>query len=214
MKKLKEKFNNNEKIKLIKELWSNKKTRAWVWLGAYFIFFLVLSILMRMDPVSDAPATSSEIDNKSDISTIILNLENLSKSNYQYKLLINSEELNGKVENGTNSFIYAEQEYVFVYNKLYLNKELDLELVENFLNSEIPVAFINLEYILKSINDIQYEIDSTINQDYEVIYRILASDFLNSINEDKLSLKLIGRDNVTNKIVISYKDNNYILEII
>ena len=77
-------------VKIIKELWSDKKIRAWIWLGFYFIFFLIISILMRIEPSINENISPSLDDNKSDIEAIMVNINTLSRDDYNYKINIYS----------------------------------------------------------------------------------------------------------------------------
>lgn len=206
MKKIKEYFI------IIKQLWSNKKTRAWIGLGFYFIFFLILAVLMRISPGSKEPATSTEYTKTSDIKTIISNLEDLSRKDYNYKIVIADIEVIGTVVNGTNSFDYLGNNYIFVCDKIYKRVDSNLELVDNLLNTGIPINLITIDKILNCLQNLDYRYDSYINSNFEVIYDVqsskMASDLL-----DTMTVKLYGKDNVTNKIVISYQNNDYVLNI-
>ena len=212
MKKLKEKIDNNQTIQFIKKAWSNKKSRSWIGLSLYFIFLILLSIMIRSSNSTDL-ITPPELEKKSDISTIVLNLENTSRSDYQYKISINNEEIFGKKQNGTNSFTYSGYNYIYIYDKVYLDNSLNLELVTNLLNSHIPIEYITIDNILNSIKNKDYRYDSIINLDFNLYYDISTLDFLKVSTDDKISICLVGSDNVTNKIIISYMNNNYILEI-
>ena len=206
MKKIKEYFI------IIKQLWSNKKTRAWIGLVFYFIFFLILAVLMRISPGSKEPATSTEYIKTSDIKTIMSNLEDLSRKDYNYKIVIADIEVIGTVVNGTNSFDYLGNNYIFVYDKIYKRVDSNLELIDNLLNTEIPINLITIDKILNCLQNLDYRYDSYINSNFEVIYDVqsskMASDLL-----DTMTVKLYGKDNVTNKIVISYQNNDYVLNI-
>lgn len=206
MKKIKEYFI------IIKQLWSNKKTRAWIGLVFYFIFFLILAVFMRISPGSKEPVTSTEYTKTSDIKTIISNLEDLSRKDYNYKIVIADIEVIGTVVNGTNSFDYLGNNYIFVYDKIYKRVDSNLELIDNLLNTEIPINLITIDKILNCLQNLDYRYDSYINSNFEVIYDMqsskMASDLL-----DTMTVKLYGKDNVTNKIVISYQNNDYVLNI-
>lgn len=212
MKKLKEKIANNEKIIFIKNLWSNKKTRSLIWLGGYFIFFLLLSIFMRMSPASPSstPISSTE-ENKCNPSVVMDNLNNLSKSSYSYDIMVNNELVSVKIDYGFNTFTYGTDEYVFMYNKLYKNSSDGLEVVDNLLNSNIPIEKLVLSNIVTYLNNINYNNNSIIDINYELDYEVpidrIFTDELGYFN-----IKLIGNNNVTDKIVVDYKDEEYILK--
>lgn len=213
MKKLKERLNNSAIVQFIKKTWSNKKTRSWIGLGVYFIFFLILGILIRNSNSEISPGTSSEIKKQSDISTIILNLETISKSDYNYKILLQDEEITVQVKNGTKSFEYNGYKYIFVYDKLYLDNDFNLELISNLLDSNIPIEYITIDNILNCINDSSYKANSTINLDFNVYYDVSSSKFLKVDSVSNIEIEILGSDNITKKIVINYGNQDYILEI-
>ena len=99
-----------------------------------------------------------------------------------------------------------------MYDKIYKREDSNLELVDNLLNTEIPINLITIDKILNCLQNLDYRYDSYINSNFEVIYDVqsskMASDLL-----DTMTVKLYGKDNITNKIVISYQNNDYVLNI-
>lgn len=211
MGKIRDKVNNNEKIIFLKKLWANKKFRAWLWLGIYFVFFLVISILLRMSSGVSSPDTNTE--SKYDITTIIENLNNISKSDYNYKILIGDEELVGSVNKGVNSFNYKNNTYIFIYDKLYLQTDSNLELINNLFLTDIPVENITIDNVINYISDLQYTSDSVIKDNFDVIYNIPISKILADSGSNYVILRLIGNNNITSKVIISYNNSDYILNI-
>ena len=212
MKKLKEKIFDNEKVQFIKELWANKKTRSLVWLGLYLIFFIFLGVIMRSTTTEDGSVTPSESDIFS-VENVFSNLENTSRENYNYTLLVGEEELVGSVLNGTNSFIYQGNHYIFVYTNLYLQTEENLELVDNFLNSAIPIRYLTLDYILDALNEKDYKTKNVTETEFSVKYNLSTSEFMNDSMDRTIEIVLMGENNVVDKIKINYQEG-YILELI
>lgn len=221
MKKLKEKIANNEFLIWLKEKWSNKRNRSWILLCAYFIFFMILGVMIRTAPSSLEDELTNKPDSniqhneeqEHDISQVIKNLEILSKYDYHYKLYYDEEVLEGSVTNGTNSFVYQEQEYVFLYDKIYKNNNLNLEAVDYFLDSIIPIEKITISNILESIKDADFEYDYKKENGFQTLYYISGERFID-YPEEEMILQITGVNEIINKIEINYQGNYYILEII
>ena len=73
--------------------------------------------------------------------------------------------------------------------------------IEKLVLSNIVTYLKNINYNNNSIIDINYELD------YEVPIDRIFTDELGYFN-----IKLIGKNNVTDKIVVDYKDEEYILK--
>lgn len=213
MKKLKEKIFENEKVQFVSELWKNKKTRTWVWIGIYFIFFVFLGVSMRMTvPVSEVDE-SKEPEQNYNIESIILSLEDTSKNDYHYILYVDDEEILGEVLNGANSFDYQGYNYMFVYGKLYLNNDSNLELVEKFWDKNIPVQCLTIDNILNNIKNKEYKEDTFIGPMFKIVYEVSTNEFMNEDIENFLEIVFIGEDNIVQKIEINYDNQSYILEL-
>ena len=208
MKKLKEKWENNEIVIFIKAMWANKRYRSLVLLGGYLIFFVILGIMFRAVP------NNSEISNKpsygeADIKEI---LQNKSSKDYSYTLTINESIIEGNVSGGTNSLFYQNNEYVIVSNKLYQNQEGNLMHVENFLETLLPIEKINLATISEILKDRGPTKENITEDNFELSYQVLASEFVENDN-NIVNIKINGKEEKIEKIELNYQTDNYILKI-
>lgn len=197
--------NIKEFFTLLKELWANKRWRSWILLGCYIVFFIFLSILFRTS------STSSEIEetNEHNINVVFTNLETISKEDYQYQLIINYQNvLNGKVINGTNSFVYQGIEYLIIYDKIYSNQDYQLMLTENLFDTLIPIEKINLTNIVSCLKEGTLVYDNVITNGFESMYYIDSNRFVETDQTNKISVTLTGKEEQVEKIEINYLTDN------
>lgn len=207
MKKWKERFN------LLKELWKDKKKRSWILLGCYFVFFIFLGIGFRTTPINN----DYEVEESKpgyQLSTIISNLESLTRKDYQYELSINNiHEISGKIENGTNSFIYQGIDYIIIYEKIYSNINYQLELVQSVINTFVPIEKLTLNNVISSIKQGTFKYEQVNNNSFEIVYEVNGSYFVSAGELENIEIKLIGENEKVTKIIINYLTDNYELKI-
>lgn len=198
MKKIK------EKIFFIKELWSNKKTRALVFFGFYFIFFLVISILFRISPSVDNSVTQENSD--FNVSLILDNFEKYVKNDYKYSFMINNDNITIDVKDGVKNIYYQGNKYILISNKFYLETEYSLELInQNEIFPDILLNVVNIEDLIKELENLTVRYDSVISENFVLIYE----HSFELTTDDLVTIKLLGNANMVNTITIVYGDKLY-----
>lgn len=120
----KSKIEKVSKIKIIKEFLSDKRNKAIVKLGAYFIFFFVIILFIRLSNKEKNVMSNSDIDLPPTITDGIKNLKQ--KSNFRYKLnysiVINNIENNISFDYDFENSVYKISNFKGenLYNELLL----------------------------------------------------------------------------------------------
>lgn len=211
MKKLKEKFANNEKVIWIKKMWDNKRYRSLFFLGCYFVFFIFLGIGFRTTPnVSDGP--SEPTTPSYDATTIMDFFKQKSVQDYDYQMVINNIVIDGSVKNGTNSFLYEDNQYIIVYDKLYRNQDGNLLYEENFLGMLLPVSEITISNISNILEHQEPVTENITEEKYELLYQVSSFEFIEEEN-NMVAIKISGQKGMVDKVEITYQTDIYILEI-
>lgn len=205
MKKIKEKINK------FKEIWANQRYRSFILLGFYFVFFLVLSIGFRTSKsLVDLDETNQSFDSK----TIVTNLENFVKQDYEYQIQINDQyEIFGKVENGINSFFYQDKQYTIIYKKLYINENETLNLVSSFLNVTLNIEDIMVDRIIEKIKQGTLSNSKQIDNEFELLYYIDSFDVSSNGEIGAMEIKLKGINEFVEQIEVKIKNDTYIIKI-
>lgn len=211
MKKIKETF------KIIRELWKHPKYHALIMLGFYFIFFFILSIMIRTS--KNREVTEPKIVNTLDNYTMMTSYE------YDVNILLNDTDkvsLEGIKYKEINEF-----EDTITKNKYYF---LDNQIMDKTTSEEIKDArfFINLNSITvnnlvnilknnKETKELKYN-DGAIKKEY-IINNITFSDcFIETLNIEtneknnyisNIKLNFIYNNNIYN-VEINYKNINNI----
>ena len=205
MKKIKEKINK------FKEIWANQRYRSFILLGFYFVFFLVLSIGFRTSKsLVDLDETNQSFDSK----TIVTNLENFVKQDYEYQIQINEQyEIFGKVENGINSFFYQDKQYTIIYKKLYINENETLNLVSSFLDVTLNIEDIMVDRIIEKIKQGTLSNSKQIDNEFELLYYIDSFDVSSNGEIGAMEIKLKGINEFVEQIEVKIKNDTYIIKI-
>ncbi len=211
MKKIKETF------KIIRELWKHPKYHALIMLGFYFLFFFILSIMIRTS--KNREVTEPKIVNTLDNYTMMTSYE------YDVNILLNDTDkvsLEGIKYKEINEF-----EDTITKNKYYF---LDNQIMDKTTSEEIKDArfFINLNSITvnnlvnilknnKETKELKYN-DGAIKKEY-IINNITFSDcFIETFNIEtneknnyisNIKLNFIYNNNIYN-VEINYKNINNI----
>lgn len=211
MKKIKETF------KIIRELWKHPKYHALIMLGFYFLFFFILSIMIRTS--KNREVTEPKIVNTLDNYTMMTSYE------YDVNILLNDTDkvsLEGIKYKEINEF-----EDTITKNKYYF---LDNQIMDKTTSEEIKDArfFINLNSITvnnlvnilknnKETKELKYN-DGAIKKEY-IINNITFSDcFIETLNIEtneknnyisNIKLNFIYNNNIYN-VEINYKNINNI----
>lgn len=211
-KKTKEKINNNNYVKIIKELWSNKRYRALLILVLYFLFFFIVIMGLR------ASYQSNEENNSIPFSFETLEEKYSGLTNYTYNVYVNDVlTIEGELTEGVNNFKYNDESYTVINNNLYKEKEENLEKIDLEETDELIKIidkiklgeFINYVSTLNRsgvINDNSYKLDFELPNSYF------------SIEEDgNIKSSIVGEpNNELDEIIIDlteYKKEQYVVSI-
>lgn len=205
MKKIKEKINK------FKQFWANQRYRSFILLGLYFVFFLILSIGFRTaKPLINLNENNQSFDSK----TIVSNLENFIKQDYEYQIQINNQyDIFGKVENGTNSFFYQDKQYTIIYKKLYVNENDTLNLASSFLDTTLNIEDIMVDRIIEKIKQGTLSDDKQTDSKFELLYYIDSLDVSSNGELGAMEIILKGTSEVVEQIEIQVKNDTYIIKI-
>lgn len=173
---------------IIKEAWKDSRKRALIKLGLYFIFFIIVIAMIRVN--NSAPI----INNKE---------EQVTYNNYSFKLNYNGNELlNGIYDEGVVKYIYQDQTY-------YLKDGMSYQMIDNNLvnvvTNHIRVNRLMID-ILDSYIDESEELYKTEFKDGRIkkAYEIKIQDFAYLYDN-----KEITDENKIN-IIVTYLDEKIV----
>lgn len=183
----------------VNDVFNDSQKKAWVVLGAYFIFFVVIIFSIR----SNQSKNTNQIEKDS---TLPFSISNIKSNNYDFKYVINFDDsvltYEGKNYQNNSLFTVNSLDTYYKEGEGYFKKENEL-----FVNSDNPYKFSELrnisiiEEILKQATLESHTIyeDSTRSYNYQITTDTLEKIFNN---------RDIDTDLIPNNIVVSVDKNN------
>lgn len=182
-------------FKLIKELRKTPRGKGILFFAFYFVFFLVLSIMLRI--------THSMADNEDGTDTNIMSINSMNGSYYEYVYDIDLDENNyhflGKRKGNAEEFDYNGFKYTKVDNVYYLNDVISVR----------PNESLNIVENIDSIITNSTPLAPTYYESGTVLYRYQVSSATISKIVDGVDLDI---DDMVNDIIVTV-NNNYISNV-
>ena len=182
----------------VNDVFNDSQKKAWVVLGAYFIFFIVIIFSIRSNQTKNDNLNQNN-------SNLPFSISKIKSNNYDFKYTVDFDDniiiYQGKNYQNNSLFTVNDLDTYYKEGEVFFKKENEV-----FVNSDNPYKFSelrNIDFVEKILN--QAKLDShTIYEDSTKIYNYqITTDTLEKIfnNRD------IDTDLAVNKITV-YVDNN------
>lgn len=197
----KKKFNFRDTYK---DISSNSQKKAWIILGAYFIFFVIIIFSIRSNQTKNANL-------KDNNSNLPFSINNIKSNNYDFKYTVNFDDniliYDGKRYENNTLFTLNNLDTYYQEGEVFFKKEGEI-----FINSDNPYKFVELknitviESILNQANLESHTIyeDSTRSYNYQITTDTLEKIFNN---------RDIDTDLAVNKITVFVDNNNEVYKL-
>lgn len=197
----KKKFNFRDTYK---DISSNSQKKAWIILGAYFIFFVIIIFSIRSNQTKNANL-------KDNNSNLPFSINNIKSNNYDFKYTVNFDDniliYDGKRYENNTLFTLNNLDTYYQEGEVFFKKEGEI-----FINSDNPYKFVELknitviESILNQANLESHTIyeDSTRSYNYQITTDTLEKIFNN---------RDIDTDLAVNKITVFVNNNNEVYKL-